>query len=101
MDSEIYEQIYKNKPLNEAQKSSNREKSKIRAKVDYVFCAWVMSLGGKLLRSTKKIRAEANIGLKNSAYNIRRYIFWETQKEQQSILVFKHLGNIIFSKYIS
>ncbi|PPT05812.1 hypothetical protein CKA32_003848 [Geitlerinema sp. FC II] len=38
-------------------------------------------MGGKLLRSIGKIRANANIGLKNLAYNIRRYIFWETQKE--------------------
>ncbi|WP_017663158.1 IS5 family transposase [Baaleninema simplex] len=80
-DSKIHERAYRNKPLSEEQKSNNRQKSKIRAKVEHVFGAWVMSMGGKLLRSIGKIRANANIGLKNLAYNIRRYIFWETQKE--------------------
>jgi transposase, IS5 family len=80
MESKIHERGYKNNPLSEEQKLSNREKSKIRAKVEHVFGAWVTNMGGKLVRSIGKVRAEANIGLKNLAYNMLRYIFWETQK---------------------
>ena len=81
-ESEIHERAYRNRPLSEEQKSSNREKSKIRAKVEHVFGGWVMSMGGKLVRSIGKARAEANIGLKNLAYNIKRYIFLECQAAQ-------------------
>ena len=78
-ESQIHERSYKNKPLSQEQQSKNREKSKIRAKIEHVFGAWVTSLGGKLVRSIGKVRAEAQIGLKNLAYNILRYVFWETQ----------------------
>jgi transposase, IS5 family len=80
-ESKIHERAYRNKPLSEEQKFNNREKSKIRAKIEHVFGTWVMSLGGKLLRSIGKVRAEANLGLKNLTYNILRYIFWETRCE--------------------
>lgn len=78
-ESEIHERAYRNRPLSEKQKESNREKSKVRAKVEHVFGDWVMSMGGKLMRSIGKARAEANIGLKNLAYNIKRYVFLEFQ----------------------
>ncbi|WP_026100947.1 IS5 family transposase [Synechococcus sp. PCC 7336] len=78
-DSEIHERAYRNRPLNEEQKSSNRKKSSTRAKVKHVFGAWVTSMGGKLVRSIGKVRAETNIGLKNLAFNIKRYIFLEYQ----------------------
>lgn len=81
-DSEIHERAYRNRPLSDEQKSNNRKKSKIRAKVEHVFGGWVMSMGGKLMRSIGKARAEANIGLKNLAYNIKRYIFLEFQAAQ-------------------
>jgi IS5 family transposase len=76
-ESEIHERAYRSKPLNEEQKAKNKEKSKTRAKVEHVFGQFVTSMGGKLIRSIGKVRAEANIGLKNLAYNIRRYLFWE------------------------
>lgn len=80
-ESKIHERAYRNQPLSEEQKSNNREKSKIRAKIEHVFGAWVTSLRGKLIRSIGKERAEAHIGLKNLAYNILRYVFWETRYE--------------------
>ena len=36
-------------------------------------------MGGKLVRSIGKARAEVYIGLRNLAYNIKRYIFLEFQ----------------------
>jgi len=78
-ESEIHERSYRNRPLSQEQKKKNREKSKIRAKVEHVFGAWVTDMGGKLVRSIGKIRVGAVIGLRNLAYNIKRYVYWKTQ----------------------
>lgn len=78
-DSRIHERGYRNHPLTEDQKESNREKSKTRAKVEHVFGNWVMTMGGKLLRCIGKPRATAQLGLKNLVYNLKRYVFWQSQ----------------------
>ena len=57
--SQINERAYRNRPLSEAQKESNREKSKIRAKVEHVFVHWVMEQGGKMIRCIGIRRATA------------------------------------------
>ncbi len=44
--SHIHERAYRNRPLTEEQKESNRERSKIRAKVEHVFGSWVNDMGG-------------------------------------------------------
>lgn len=48
--SQIHERGYRHHPLTEAQKEMNRDKSKVRAKLEHVFGAWVISLGGKQVR---------------------------------------------------
>mgnify|MGYP000002174486 FL=1 len=78
-DSQIHERGYRNHPLSEKQKDVNREKSKTRAKVEHVFGDWVMTMGGKLLRCIGKPRATAQLGLKNLVYNLKRYVFWQSQ----------------------
>jgi transposase, IS5 family len=82
--SQIHERGYRNHPLNEQQKQTNRGKSKVRAKVEHVFGAWVMNLGGKLVRCIGIGRVRAQLGLKDLAYNLRRYVFW-SKKEQQTL----------------
>jgi hypothetical protein len=47
--------------------------------VEPVFGAWVMQMGGKLLRSIGLERAKVNLGLKNLTYNFIRLVFWETR----------------------
>lgn len=78
-ESEIHERGYRNRKLTEEQKDKNREKSRIRAKVEHVFGTWVTVMGGKMIRFIGKTRIETAVGLKNLAYNLRRYIFWETK----------------------
>ncbi|MEN9216483.1 MAG: transposase [Gloeomargarita sp. HHBFW_bins_162] len=39
--SQIHEKSYRNQPLNWEQKEQNRRKSRVRAKVEYVFAQWV------------------------------------------------------------
>jgi len=77
--SHIHERPYRNHPLSEEQKEKNKERSKTRSRVEHVFGAWVMQMGGKLLRSLGLERAKINLGLKNLTYNFLRLIFWETQ----------------------
>lgn len=77
--SHIHERGYRNHPLTEQQKADNRDKSKTRAKVEHVFGVWVNEMGGKLIRSIGVERAEANLGLRNLAYNLKRYVYLETR----------------------
>lgn len=72
------ERAYRNQPLSEEQKAANRERSKVRSKVEHIFGSWVNEMGGKLLRSIGFERAKNNLGLKNLAYNLKRFVFWET-----------------------
>jgi transposase, IS5 family len=75
--SQIHERAYRNHPLTEEQIASNREKSRTRAKVEHVFGHWVMTMGGKLVRAIGLERVQAQLGLKNLVYNLKRYVFWQ------------------------
>ncbi|WP_448604615.1 IS5 family transposase [Thermoleptolyngbya sp.] len=78
-DSQIHERSYRNRPLSEEQQQSNRTKSKTRSTVEHVFGAWVMQMGGKLVRVIGIVRVKAYLGLKNLTYNLVRYTFLQTQ----------------------
>ncbi|GCA77192.1 hypothetical protein MiTe_04045 [Microcystis aeruginosa NIES-2520] len=78
--SQIHERAYRHRPLSQEQIANNREKSKTRAKVEHVFGAWVISMGGKLMRGIALERVGAQIGLKNWVYNLKRYLFWQKQE---------------------
>lgn len=79
-ESQIHEKASRNPPLSEAQKAANQEKSKIRAKVEHVFGCWVTSMGGKLVRCMGLERVTAYLGLRDLAYNLQRYVFWQKRK---------------------
>lgn len=70
----IHEKGYRNNPLTEKQKAKNRNKSKVRARVEHIFGFIHNSMNGSKIRSIGKERAEAIIGLMNLTYNINRYI---------------------------
>ena len=80
--SHINERAYRNHPLTEKQKEANRERSKVRAKVEHIFGNWVNSMGGKLMRSIGQQSVKATVGLKNLVDNLKRYVFWEGQNEK-------------------
>ena len=69
----INEKGYRNKPLTQGQKANNREKSKIRARVEHIFGHMTNSYGGMFIRTIGITRAKCQIGLKNLAYNLQRY----------------------------
>jgi hypothetical protein len=65
---------YKNKPLTEEQRQSNKNKSKYRARVEHIFGFVQTSMKGTSIRSIGIARARVVIGLTNLAYNICRAV---------------------------
>ncbi len=73
MNNKVNEKGYRNNPLTEKQKISNKEKSKIRARVEHVFGFMEQSMNGLFMRSVGITRAKGIIGLINLTYNLFRY----------------------------
>jgi IS5 family transposase len=73
VSSQIHERAYRNRPLSDAQKETNRQKSKIRARIEHVFGYMSQSMKGFYLRYIGKRRNAAAIGLINLIYNLARY----------------------------
>jgi len=69
----VNEKGYRNKPLTEEQKVNNREKSRVRARVEHVFGHMAKSFGGISVRAIGIVRAQCQIAFKNLAYNLQRY----------------------------
>jgi len=74
MNNQIHEKGYKNKPLTDEQKESNRIKSKTRARVEHIFGFIENSMNGSYIRSIGIKRATAIIGMMNLTYNMFRYM---------------------------
>ena len=70
----IHEKGYKNKPLTDTQKESNRRKSKVRVRVEHVFGFMEHSMGSMYYKKVGKSRADTVIGLMNLTYNMFRKI---------------------------
>ena len=66
--SRICEKGARNHPLTEAQKASNKEKSRVRARVEHVFGAQAQ-MGGHIVRTIGLLRAAVKIGMMNLVYN--------------------------------
>jgi IS5 family transposase len=81
--SQIHEKAYRHTPLSDEQKAANREKSKIRAKVEHVFGAWVTSMGGKRVRCMGLERVNAYLALKDLAFNLKRDVFWRQRESRR------------------
>jgi transposase, IS5 family len=73
MKNLVNEKGYRNKPLTDEQKESNREKSKTRARVEHVFGFMEQSMNGLIVKSVGIKRATNIIGLINITYNLFRY----------------------------
>jgi len=71
--AEICEKGYRNHPLTEEQKARNREKSKVRCRIEHVFGYMTGSMRGITFRGVGQPRADFNIGLTNLVYNMCRY----------------------------
>jgi transposase, IS5 family len=74
MTSQINEKGFKDHPLTDEQKASNRQKSKIRALVEHVFGFMTNSMDAMHVRTIGLYRAAAKIGLTNLTYNMMRCV---------------------------
>ena len=73
-ESHICEKGQGGQPLSAEQESRNRQRSKIRSRVEHVFGFQENSMGGKLIPTIGLARAEVKIGLMNPTYNLMRYL---------------------------
>ena len=71
----INEKAYRNNPLTAKQKALNKEKSKVRARVEHVFGHMTNSMGGMSARVIGIKRVACVITMKNLAYNVSRWVY--------------------------
>jgi len=76
----IHEKGYRNRPLTDEQKESNRNKSKVRARIEHVYGFMTGSMKGITVRSIGRQRADFSIGLTNLVYNLFRYSILKRQR---------------------
>jgi IS5 family transposase len=74
MVNKVIEKDYKNNPLTDQQKESNKEKSRIRSKVEHIFGFMEISMNGMYLNNIGIKRIEAAVGLMNLTYNMFRKV---------------------------
>lgn len=70
----VHEKGSRNKPLTNDQKEMNREKSRIRVRIEHIFGYMTNSMGGIFVRSIGKSRAEFAIGMMSLVYNFSRLV---------------------------
>lgn len=75
MINQVCEKGAKNRPLTEEQKKNNREKSKVRSRVEHIFGFMEMSMNGMYLNNIGIKRITAIVGLMNLTYNVFRKIW--------------------------
>ena len=73
LNNKVHEKGSKGKSLTEAQKASNKEKSKTRAGVEHVFGFMEQSMNKLYINSIGIKRAVGFVGLVNLTYNLFRY----------------------------
>ena len=70
----ICEKGFRNHPLTEEQRESNRQKSKVRSRVEHVFGFMERAMYGLIFRGIGLVRARANVALTNLVYNVCRMV---------------------------
>jgi transposase, IS5 family len=73
LPSEICEKGSRGHPLTEEQKQNNRNKSKVRARVEHIFGAQ-NQMGGHFVRTIGIARATTKVGMMNLVYNMTRLV---------------------------
>ena len=68
----VHEKGYRDHPLTDEQKQTNREKSRVRARIEHIFGFMTNSMRGIFVRSVGMLRAKFNIGMMNLVYNMFR-----------------------------
>jgi IS5 family transposase len=79
----IHEKGYRNHPLTEQQKESNKVKSSVRCRVEHVFGAMKVRCRDEILRSIGFERARFWIGMRNLVYNLSRFVSLKCPKPKK------------------
>ena len=74
MKNKVCQKGYRNKPLTKAQIASNKEKSRIRSRVEHIFGFMENSMNDMFINCIGLKRSTATIGLMNLTYNMYRKI---------------------------
>jgi len=74
MNNKVCEKGYRNRPLTDEQRASNKEKPGVRSRVEHIFGFMEMSMNGMYINCIGLKRASAAIGLMNLTYNMFRKI---------------------------
>ena len=74
MNNKVCEKGTRNHPLSDEQKARNREKSRVRSRVEHIFGFMEMSMNEMYIQCIGIKRATAIIGLMNLTYNMYRKI---------------------------
>jgi IS5 family transposase len=74
MNNQVCEKGVRNHPLSEEQKAANREKSRVRSRVEHIFGFMEMSMNEMYIQCIGIKRATSIIGLMNLTYNMYRKI---------------------------
>jgi len=82
LNSQVHERAYKNKPLTPEQKAKNREKSRIRVRVEHMFGHMNTAMHGLMIHTIGLARAKVKVTFKNLAYNMQRFAFLMRQRQQ-------------------
>ena len=85
LKSNICSKGARNKELSEEEKKQNRERSKIRCRVEHVFAAMYQQAHDRVLRGIGIVRAKTKIGLRNLSYNMMRYRYLAGTKGLQCL----------------
>jgi IS5 family transposase len=80
LESKVCSKGVRNKELNEEEKKQNRDRSKIRCRVEHIFAAMYQKAHDRVLRGIGIVRAKTKIGLRNLAYNMTRYCYLSEAK---------------------
>ena len=75
LEIQVHEKGSRNRPLTEEQKEHNKEKSRVRVRIEHIFGFMTNSMQGITVRWIGKLRADFNAGITNLVYNICRYEF--------------------------
>ena len=70
----ICEKGHRNHPLTDGQKQNNRQKSKVRCRVEHIFGFIEGAMNGSFVRSIGIVRAKAAAAFTCLVYNIFRYV---------------------------
>ena len=73
IEPRINERAYRNRPLSDEQKQTNRSKSRIRSRVEHVFGFLTNSMKADFVRCIGLSRIRQSIGLGNLIYNMFRF----------------------------